>query len=266
MFSNSALVFCLDRLNLRDVFQRVINGLNAAPFTQHQYIVRSPVLPMRPSRLWKYNLDINYPELRLISMFRSLLDHSEFSISREFGKDSDQLKKWKDIQSKYYDEFFEYRLFYKLRNYCQHIGMPPLSISFTSTREEEGICFRLDIKREELLKERSIWNNKLIHDLNSCSDKISVIDSLNTWSECFRGLAKALLDIKHDVAIDAANRIAGHRARLELPINVGRLCAVHIPYTTEKPKTLNMSLNWLPEKKALEILEGNPFDKKSEEA
>ncbi|EIJ36999.1 hypothetical protein [Thiothrix nivea] len=212
------------------------------------------------------SLNFSRQLLNILSMFRSLLDHSEFSISREFGKDSDQLKKWKNIQSKYYDEYFEYRLFYKLRNYCQHIGMPPLSISFTSSREEEGISFRLDIKRDELLKEKTVWNKQLIHDLNSADDKISIIDSLNIWSECFRGISKVLLDIKRDGAIDAANRVAGHRARLKLPTDIGRLCAVHIPHITEKPKNLNMSLSWLPENKAIEILKGNPFDKISQDA
>lgn len=206
------------------------------------------------------SLNFSRQLLNILSMFRSLLDHTDFSLSREFGENSDQFIKWKSVQSEQYDNFFEYRLFYKLRNYCQHIGVPPIHISFTDSAEQEGIAFRLDLQRDRLLDERSVWNKQLLHDLESAPENIPVIDSLNNWSECFRAISKTLLDIKRAAAESAAKRILSHRKENDLPHDVGQLCAVFLPNSEEKIEKLNLTLSWFPEKKANELLYTDPFE------
>lgn len=218
--SSLQMVKCV-QLNIQEFLQSVVD--NAADFLKTEN--------MDEEKFDLVSLNFSRQLLNILSMFRSLLDHSNFSISRKFGKDSNNLRKWKTIQSEQYDSFFEYRLFYNLRNYCQHIGMPPMNISFSNSIEKEGISFRLDFQRDKLLEERSVWKQKLIQDLESAPENIPVIDSLHNWGECFRAISKTLLDIKREEALEAAKRITSHRERLNLPSDVGQLCAVFLPKT-----------------------------------
>lgn len=238
--------------------------LNIQEFLQSVVDYASDFLESKDMGEEKFDLIIlNFSRqfLNILSMFRSFLDHSDFSLSREFGKGSAQLEKWKAIQSEQYDSFFEYRLFYKLRNYCQHIGVPPMQIEYTDSADQEGIGFRLDLQRDQLLEERSAWNKQLIQDLESAPDKIPVIESLNNWSECFRALSKTLLEIKKEAATEAAKRVLACRKEHGLPSDVGQLCAVFFPAVETKPEQINLTLSWIPESKADELLNGNPFQK-----
>lgn len=259
--------FTSDRQAVQDYHRslRLIKSvqLNVQEFLQSIVNHSSDFLDSREMNEDKFDfITLNFTRLLLniLSMFRSLLDHSDFSISREFGKESVQLRRWKTIQSDQYDNFFEYRLFYKLRNYCQHIGAPPIHISFQDCVEQEGITFRLDIGRDILLEELSVWNVQLINDLKAAPEKIPVLDTLNTWSICFRAISKELLDIKREVAESAAKRILNYRRENDLPSDVGQLCAVFIQAFGAKPTRLDLRLHWLPEKQAHELLNINPFD------
>ncbi|MER0041585.1 hypothetical protein [Pseudomonas sp. MGal98] len=194
--------------------------------------------------------------LNILSMFRSLIDHSDFSLSRSFGKEAEQYKAWKLSQSEQYDSLFEYRLFYKLRNYCQHVGMPPMSISFSTSASEPGVSLRLDLSRDKLLEEKSSWNSQLISDLMACEEKIPVLDSLMKWGESFRALSNSLLDIKRTSALEAAHRIAGHRERLGLPNDAGQLCIMPHPGNNIDQASLKLMLHWLPEEKAKKLISG----------
>lgn len=255
-YHNSLRLIKSVQLNFQEFLQSVVNY--AEDFLESKDISEE--------KFDLISLNFSRQLLNILSMFRSLLDHSDFSLSREFGKDSAQLEKWKSIQSEQYDTFFEYRLFYKLRNYCQHIGIPPLQIRYTDSVDQEGISFRLDLQRDRLLEERSVWNKQLIQDLESAPDKISVIDSLNKWSKCFQAISKTLLEIKKEAATEAAKRVLAHRKENDLPPNIGQLCAVFLPAVDERPEQLTLTLTWVPESKADELLNGNPFEKVKENA
>jgi|GEM_PF-1771059 len=253
-YHNSLKLIRSVQLNIQEFLQSVVDY--AADFLESK--------DMNEEKFDFISLNFSRQLLNILGMFRSLLDHTDLSLSREFGKDSDQYLKWKSIQSEQYDNFFEYRLFYKLRNYCQHIGMPPIQINFTDSAEQEGISFRLDLQRDRLLEERSVWNRQLLHDLESAPDNIPVIDSLNNWSECFRNISKTLLDIKRESAEGAANRILNHRKENDLPSDEGQLCAVFLLVSEGKPEKLNLTLSWFPEIKAYELLNVDPFDRLEE--
>jgi len=141
-----------------------------------------------------------------------------------------------------------------------------MQIGYTDRADQEGISFRLDLQRDQLLEERSVWNKQLIQDLESAPEKIPVIDSLNNWSECFRAISKSLLEIKKEAAKDAAERVLAHRKEHDLPSDIGQLCAVFLPTVDEKPENLDLTLSWIPESKADELLNKNPFEKVSENA
>jgi hypothetical protein len=237
------------QLNIQEFLQSIVN--HGADFLESRN--------MNDTKFDFVSLNLTRQLLNVLSMFRCLLDHSDFSLSREFGKDSDEYLQWKTIQAEQYDNFFEYRLFYKLRNYCQHIGVPPMHISFSDSAESEGIAFGLDIERDVLLEEASVWNTQLINDLKAASDKIPVLSCLETWSTCFRAISKELLSIRRKTAECAALRVVGYRKENDLPTDVGQLCVVLMPASKEKIEHLKLNLHWLPEKQANELLENNFF-------
>jgi len=69
-------------------------------------------------------IEINRILLNYLSSFRMLIDHSERLIKKRFGKDSKDFLKFKKTLKNIYDNHFEYRFIYKLRNFCQHCGIP----------------------------------------------------------------------------------------------------------------------------------------------
>lgn len=210
-------------------------------------------------------LDFSRLLLNILSMFRSFLDHSDVSLSRKFGKESTQVKMWKEALVKQYDNSFEYRFFYKLRNYSQHVGVPPIAISFSDSAGQEGVGFRLDFKRGKLLEEKGSWNQQLKEDLLKQPEEIPVINCLNNWGECFRDLSATLLKIKREAALNAAQQIVKHRIRLELPENVGSMCTVWLPESKPNPAALNLTIDWMPEQKARTIIEDSAFKLQTED-
>ncbi|HCT2507489.1 TPA: hypothetical protein OTR37_002833 [Aeromonas dhakensis] len=250
-YHNSLRLIKSVQLNIQEFLQSIVNY--AADFLESK--------DMKEEKFDLISLNFSRQFLNILSMFRSLLDHSDFSLSREFGKDSSQCERWKRAQSEQYDSSFEYRLFYKLRNYSQHIGVPPMQIGYSDSIEQDGISFRLDLQRDHLLAEKSVWNKQLIKDLETSPDKIPVIDSLNNWSKCFIAISKTLLEIKREAAIEAAKRVLSHREEHGLPSDIGLLCVVLLPTENNNKEHLKLTLNWIPEKKADELLNGNPFEK-----
>tara|TARA_R110001583_G_scaffold15059_2_gene62430 strand:+ start:413 stop:1318 length:906 start_codon:yes stop_codon:yes gene_type:complete len=199
-------------------------------------------------------LDLTRQFLNLSSMFRSLLDHSDCSISRLCGKDSSEMKKWKVAQSELYDAHSEYRLFYRLRNYCQHVGVPPFTFQLEDSMDSEGVTFQLDLKTDILLEEKSVWNSQLKQDLRVFSDNLPVIGFLDVWYCCFQTLSDILLDIKAEVAYSIANDIVDLRVKHGLPAEVGKLCLLGLPVEGANSTNLNMYMSWLPEVSAQEIV------------
>lgn len=208
---------------------------------------------MSEKKIDEISLNLSRLLLNILSMFRALLDHSETSLSREFGKHSSQFAQWKSKLSGLYDVSVDYRFFYKLRNYAQHVGVPPLHISFSDSVNELGISFGLTLSRDALLEQKDVWGAVVRRDIETGPDTISVINLLQEWSISFNEIEALLLDIKRQAATPAAKRIANHRDRLRLPQS-GQLCVTCIPITEEKLTSLNLHLDWLPEQKALQIL------------
>lgn len=195
------------------------------------------------------HLDLNRHLLNVLSMFRSFLDHTDTSFSREFGPSSFQKTEWTKFTNSLYDSSFEYRFVYKLRNYAQHVGLPPLNISFENSMDQEGTTFRLDFSKNELVKEKDLWNAKILEDLKSKPDNIPVLDILNNWSNCIKDIPEKINELRLPQVKESAMRIFSYRAKHpSLPI--GSLCIGTLPAEKEDLSKINFKLDWLPEDKA----------------
>lgn len=117
----------------------------------------------------------------------------------------------------------------------------------------------MDIQRDVLLEETSVWGSQLLNDLNVAADKIPVLPCLETWSNCFKTISKELLNIRRKAAESAALRIISYRKENDLPSDVGQLCAALMPVGKKKIDSLKLRLHWLPEKQAHELLENDFF-------
>ena len=62
----------------------------------------------------KFKLEVNRHFLNFLSSFKTFLDHSETSLKRRFGKESDEVKRFKQACSEAFDSHFEYRFFYRV--------------------------------------------------------------------------------------------------------------------------------------------------------
>jgi len=114
----------------------------------------------------QYDLDafgheVNITLLNLMMSARTFLDHMETSINREHGKESSEFKLFKSLTAKEFDDKFSYKFMYKLRNYVQHCGMPPLSYSKTKTLDSETpfASLELQFNRNALLSEYDEWGS-----------------------------------------------------------------------------------------------------------
>lgn len=245
-YNKSLQLITLVQLNIQDLLQAISHCKNN--FLQSRKVDEDELDQMQ----------INFQRLilNLLSMFRSLIDHSDISISREFGKDSEELKEWKSILSHHYETSFEYRFFYTLRNYSQHIGMPPIEIVCSDNIDTEKIYFRLYISRDSLLEENRFWNKKLITDLEHCSEKISVIDCLLNWKEIFRDIANNLLRLKRKNSLKSAKKFLKFRELIYIP-KEAKLALMYFTSTEEKSKEINFIIDWFPEKQARSIIEGD---------
>jgi hypothetical protein len=189
----------------------------------------------------------------IASMFRSFLDHSDAYVSREFGKESEQWGTWKGQQSALYDGHFSYRFMYKLRNFMQHVDMPPIKIGMKMSIEDQNrIDISLDFDRDKLLQEPHIWKEKLAQEIERQPPLICAIATLRDWRQCFDILGAAILTIRGNAALEAARRIEAARARLG--DERGKLCLAYIPPGQTPRDRLDISMEWLPEAVAAQVI------------
>ncbi|MGF9876770.1 Uncharacterized protein BC141101_01204 [Bacillus toyonensis] len=146
-------------------------------------------------------LDINRRVLNYLSTFRTYLDHAEYLLKKEYGKDSEQVKKFKEVCSKEYDNNFAYRFLYKLRNYSQHCGMPVGNVSLGQrANKDNGIDYSLIVTfdRDELLRSYDSWGNPVKGELEKLPPGIVVNEYLEELQECIKRIQSCLMEFRVD--------------------------------------------------------------------
>lgn len=244
-FASANLIYSV-RLNVEEFLKSVVATAKDYYDTKGMSEEKSDAIALNYARLF----------LNILTMFRSFLDHTETSLARKYGHESPQKKGWKQKVSRVYDSSFHYRLMYGLRNYAQHVGMPPLHISVGQDREDE-VRLRIELSRDELLKERDVWNGKLRADLSSAPAVIPVIDLLNSWHASVENIGQYLLSLKWENARAASSYLASYRERHHVQATA-LLCAVWIAKENPDPNRLKLTLQWFPESKANAVMRNPP--------
>lgn len=243
-FSQAKILVELVRMNISDF-------VNTVKFHVQEYADNGNI---SEESITQARLDFIRKILNILSSFRTFLDHADCAISRKNGKLSNEYSKWKSAQSAQYDSSAAYRIVSRLRNYCQHVGVPPMQITFGSERLSGEITLQLLLERDSLLSERDIWNQKTRQDLEAFLPQFSIFELLASWEECFNMLSQHVLISARDVALPHAQTILSYRNTHNIPENVGKLAFMQTLVISDEKNKVNFKLNWLPEGGAQEIL------------
>ncbi|NGY82219.1 hypothetical protein F6Y03_10935 [Bacillus megaterium] len=143
-------------------------------------------------------LDINRHLLNFLSACRTFLDHNQTRLNKEFGTESEQIKRFKVACSEEYDNYFSYRFFYKLRNYAQHCGMPVGNVSIgektvkISGEVEPFLSVQFD--RNSLLKNYDSWGKPVKGELLELPDFFEVNGYIDEVMGCFERINFILIE------------------------------------------------------------------------
>jgi hypothetical protein len=189
-------------------------------------------------------ININRVLLNFLSAFRTLLDHMEYILKKEYGNESENFKKFKKICSEQYDKYFSYRFLYKLRNYAQHCGMPVGSLTIDSRANnieskevEDYLAVYFD--RDTLLNKYDSWGpikneimelppiikiNPFVDEVMECISRINLtviehdLKNVLTSTKYFENLLIPFKDIDETPAIFDITDKDGNQEELKINI------------------------------------------------
>jgi hypothetical protein len=144
-------------------------------------------------------LEINRKLTNYLSSFRLYLDFCESRLKRRYGKDSIEVREFKEACSTAFDTSFPYRFVTKLRNFSQHFGMPIGHIrgrgSIIRSDDPEysnEICF----DTEELLRIGGDLWGPVRADLNTAPAQIEVGPVMAMAPSHLRGIREVLIGVE----------------------------------------------------------------------
>lgn len=170
LLKNDENLFKIVELNYKD-FKSRIENITKRLAQGNLYIEEQEYL----------HLEVNRLILNFLSSVRTYLDHTETRFKREYGANSEEFMLFKSETIKAYDENFEYRFLYKLRNFSQHCGLPAGSLK-TSSFIENGIekhVLKLSLLRDDLLKNFD-WGNPITKELTNQEELFDLLYLIDT--------------------------------------------------------------------------------------
>ncbi|MGF2772984.1 hypothetical protein [Bacillus cereus] len=143
-------------------------------------------------------LTINRRVLNYLTTFRTYLDHAERLLKHEFGKESEQVKIFKEVCSREYDDYFAYRFLYKLRNYAQHCGMPVGNVNLSAKEIVNGVEHTLlvHLDRNQLLSAKDLWGKPVKEELQEMPLEIEITVYLKELQTCIERIQECFMKIR----------------------------------------------------------------------
>ena len=115
--------------------------------------------------------------------FKKLLDNLQTDINRTFGDKSPQFNLFKKAQSDEYDNYMEYRIMYRLRNYDQHCG--DIISRITAYINDKGQkSYRILMNRDNLLNTFHEWKPEEIDHLKRQEEYIEIQPYITKFVSC----------------------------------------------------------------------------------
>ena len=142
-------------------------------------------------------ININRYVLNYLSSIRTFLDHSETTINRKFGADSEQFKEFKITLSSYFDNSFAYRFLYKLRDYTQHCDLPfeNISLSFHFLGNNQiNIGIGVSLNAQRLLSNFDGWG-RVKKDLQTNSSTLDFNSLIIEETRIIKEISKRIISL-----------------------------------------------------------------------
>lgn len=150
-------------------------------------------------------LNLNRLLLNYLSAVKTYIDHTETRLSRTYGKESAEFKLFKSEIKKAFDDHFEYKFLYYLRNYAQHCGLPSGAVHTNSKGDENGNTINtlsLLFDRDNLLASFKDWRHveKELSEMNEHFDVMPLVKRQHNLLDNINDLIVAveLLNIKEE--------------------------------------------------------------------
>lgn len=188
--------------------------------------------------------------LNLLSIFRSFVDHGDAALTRRLGAESSEFREWKRLQSLEFDSCYAYRLFSQLRNYTQHVGMPPIHFNFFDAADHAPEA-RFEFHASRLLETYGKWTSPVKYDLLHGAQVISVAQAASDWFQCFVRLANSIQSMRRAIVLDAILPLATARSCYSIGRG-GALAIMPLADLSGDSKAV-FTIRWLSDEKAQAI-------------
>jgi len=158
------------------------------------------------AEILRLRFSVNRRLLNFLSSMRAYIDQSEHLLSKKFGRDSAEFRAFKELQNTEYDNRFEYRFAYHLRNYVVHVESPisNISVSFgVDHQETRSFELRVEIDPDELLKSGYEWNSTVRSDLQRLTEPINLLGLVAAAGLSLDALGACRISLESAPAIEA---------------------------------------------------------------
>lgn len=192
-------------------------------------------------------LEFNRKLINFIAISRLYLDHIETYLNRKYGKKSEQFLIFKKNTSLEFDNSFAYRLFYKLRNYVLHCGLPTGrvsgSIRVENSNNPDKIVSELILQfsRDQLLNEFSRWGSVKV-DIESMPEYFDIIPLCSEYILCLERIHRDFLASERCLINDSISiiwRLYDETGKDSIKQGIATVFE-------KTPSGLNMDIDWLP--------------------
>ncbi|QHD06317.1 hypothetical protein PspR76_11505 [Pseudomonas sp. R76] len=116
----------------------------------------------------------------------------------------------------------------------------------------------MEFVRDELLSTYKRWSKDAKNDLLAGPETISLLGTLQEWSECFLRLARWFSDLRRESAVAGAKLIMSLRDNFDLPLD-GQIALMEEPAANSQDDGVNFKARWISESKAKNVIDGVPY-------
>lgn len=196
--------------------------------------------------------ELSLKTLNLLASFRSFLEHQDTYFKHIYGRKSAELSDYKSFVKSLADNNGLYNLFYGLRNFAQHVDMPPLGFSVSANRPE-AVSVDVYLIRDQLLMPTAQWSDEMKYFIRNLDKHISIWPIIEQWDYVFWNIARKVEFYRVIPAVESATRVCAIRKQKKID-GTGMIGLWDKPQNRDEDCSLSINIMWIDEIAAEEII------------
>ena len=140
--------------------------------------------------------DINRLAVNFVSNAKLFIDFLENFVEEKYPE---SFTEWKELQSRFFDERYEYAIMYHLRNHVQHVGLPIRVINkkLIEMDGEEKVEVEFCLSKKDLLEDKKLNKHakERISKMEMADDNISFMPLVQEYSGMIQALYMLALSL-----------------------------------------------------------------------